>query len=229
MAALNPCQANTAATNSSRTGPAAPRTIIGRKARRAARASKASSTACTLGNRFAGLAARQRSMIAANARSTPGVCRCSAGGGRLADHPPVDRQPLVQVRRPLQPIDLPGRAVRRAAGQHRVEQGPQGVDVPPGVGDRLRIALLGGHVEERAERRRLLVREPRLPEIGQPRLAVLVQQDVGRLEVAVQHPFAVGVEQPDRHVVEQRHRLGDRYLPLLIRSASDPRSRYSIT
>ena len=62
---------------------------------------------------------------------------------------------------------------------------------------------------------RLLVREPRLTEIGQPRLVVLVEQHVGRLQVAVQHALAVRVHQPDGHLAEQLDGLGRRQRPVL--------------
>ena len=129
----------------------------------------------------------------------------------MLDRLPVVRQPLVQVGRPLELVHRLARAVRRAARQHAVQQRPQGVDVPAGVGHGVQIGLLGRHVEHRPQRRRLLGREPRLTEIGQPRLAVLVQEDVGRLQVAVQHALAVGVDQARGHVAEQRHRLVDRH------------------
>ena len=104
--------------------------------------------------------------------------------------------------------------MRRRAGEHRIEQRAQGVDVPADVGNRLGIGLLGSHEKQRAQGGRLLVRQARLAKIGQPRLRVLIQQHVGRLQIAVQHPLAVRVQQADGHVAKQTDRLIDLQPPL---------------
>jgi len=107
-----------------------------------------------------------------------------------------------------------GRALpveRRAAADRVVQRGPEGPDVAAHVGARGVHGLLGADVVRRAERsalarqRRVVVREGEA-EVGEPRAARLVDEDVGRLDVAVHHPvlrevlerLAQGDEEPQR-------------------------------
>ncbi len=101
------------------------------------------------------------------------------------------------------------------ARQHAMQHRPQRVDVPPRVGRFGQVGLFRGHVEERAQRGRLVVGQPRLAEVGQPGLAVGVQQDVGRFQVAMQNALVVGVDQSDGHVAKYLDRTGRRQGTLL--------------
>ncbi len=125
-----------------------------------------------------------------------------------ADQGPVLGKPFPEIIDPVEPPHGRFVAVRRTTGQHRVEKGSEGIDVPASVGHGLEIGLFRRHVKERAQGRRLLAEQPRLAEIRQPRLLVLVEQDVARLQVAVEHALAVGVYQADRHVADDRHGFG---------------------
>src|SRR5262249_3720114 len=88
---------------------------------------------------------------------------------------------------------------RRAAGEQLVEDGAQAVDVAGGGEDRVAARLLRGDVARRADDRRGRGRaragvEPlREAEVGDVGPARLVEQDVGRLEVAVQYAALVRV------------------------------------
>ena len=100
------------------------------------------------------------------------------------------------------------RAERRPAGQQLVEQRPQAVDVagrPQLLG--LAGGLLGRHVAGRAEdgpgarlgrNRRSVLGQA---EVGDVRLVVRLEQDVGGLEVAVQDAVAVGVVDAPGHAL----------------------------
>ena len=106
---------------------------------------------------------------------------------------------------------------RRPAGEHFIEERPEGVDVRRRP-DRARLPdhLLGGHVAGRPDpsaaqgQRRLVVKVPRQPEIGDLGRAVGGEQDVGRLQVAVHDPGLVrrlhGLGQRD----QERGRLAGR-------------------
>ena len=91
---------------------------------------------------------------------------------------------------------------RRLAGQHLVQHRGQRVDVAPGVELPVARGLLRAHVLRRAQREpglgqavaARLAHRQRDAEVGQHRLA-LEQQDVLRLDVAVDHAVAVGVVQ----------------------------------
>ncbi len=110
---------------------------------------------------------------------------------------------------------------RRPAGEHLVEDGPQRVDIGRRSDPRrVALGLLGRHVVGRSEdgarlRPRAVavaLRQPEVADLG--RAEVGREQDVRRLEVAVDDPRLVGVlhgerERRDgpRHVV-RRHRTG---------------------
>ena len=94
----------------------------------------------------------------------------------------------------------------RLSGQQVVQHGPQPVDVGPGV-DPLALAagLLGGHVRGRAATswRRLARDRDRQAEVDQPRHAVVAQDDVLRLDVAVQQAAGVDLGQPRGDLLDQ--------------------------
>ncbi len=94
-----------------------------------------------------------------------------------------------------------GRLEQRPAGRQLVEGRAQAVNVGAAV-DRLleRRRLLGAHVPRRAHQRavngqRRLVHPLGQAKIGQPHDAVTVEQQVRRLDVAVDHPALVGMRQ----------------------------------
>ena len=114
--------------------------------------------------------------------------------------------------------ELSGRSMRKPAREHLEEQDAQGVDVAPRVdGRRLSGDLLRAHVGERAEEltgARLQggelyvgVGHARDAEVEDLRLALLVDEDVLGLEVAVDDPFLV-------RVVDGIADLGDELQPL---------------
>ena len=85
--------------------------------------------------------------------------------------------------------------------QQFVERDAERVDVGPGV-DHARLAgrLLGAHVAERAddvagERDAAVVLHPREAEVGDPELALQIEQQVRRLHVAVDDAVVVRVLQ----------------------------------
>ena len=99
-------------------------------------------------------------------------------------------------------LDLAEQLVRvrvvedRPQSQELVEGGAQGVDVVAAVG--LALEPLGRHVaqgpgEGLGGRLVLLLLELRQAEVGDPGVAQGVEQDVVRLDVAVDHPALVGV------------------------------------
>ena len=136
---------------------------------------------------------------------------------RLLQALPADRLQILRQRRVQRPHagrllldDLPNRVdrgrpgMRRAAAEHRVEHRAERVDVRRRA-DRRQIALrlLRRHVGRRAEHlaggREVALPAAGLadllgqPEVGHMRAAFGVEQDVGRLEVAMHHVAGVGV------------------------------------
>ena len=146
-----------------------------------------------------------------HARHLPVLVR----GRRVADQSAIEAQTLLERAPLFEPFNGLVAPVRRMAGQHAVQQRPQRVDIPPRVRHSLEIGLLGCHVEQRAQGGPLLVRQTRLAKIGQPWLVVLIQQHVGRLQIAMQHAFAVGMQQPDRHLLKHLDSLGHGHGALL--------------
>ena len=141
------------------------------------------------------------------ARTAPRVANRSAGTGgqRLPDrlvhalrharpHRPHARRRLGE---PLRDDRLRrGAGVRRLARQHLVEHRAEAVDVGPGVEPRVAGGLLRAHVGRRADRepglgqprlRRAAAQRPGDPEVGHQRIAVPGEQEVLRLDVAVDH------------------------------------------
>jgi hypothetical protein len=115
------------------------------------------------------------------------------------------------------------RVVRRLAGQHLVGHRAERVHVGAAVDHAVARGLLGAHVLRGAQREpRLrhplaagLAHRERDPEVGDHRLAV-VQQDVLRLEVAVDHPVPVRVVHRARDGHGKPHRLVDGELALAL-------------
>ncbi len=102
---------------------------------------------------------------------------------------------------------------RRPPREQGVEGGPQPIHVG-GRADAVELAgrLLGRHVGGRPERgagpgQALAVLEARQPEVGHLGAEGRVEQDVRRLEVAVQHTAPVGVLDRLGYALEQRGRL----------------------
>ena len=96
-----------------------------------------------------------------------------------------------------------GLVVRRLPREHPVHHRPEGVHIPASVGRCRQVGLLGCHIEERAERRGHLVCEPRLSEVREAWPTIVIEQDVRGLQIAVQNPLVVSVNQGDRDLVEE--------------------------
>ena len=117
---------------------------------------------------------------------------------------------------------------RRLTHQHFVRHGAEGVDVASRVDGAFAHRLLGGHVLRRAEREAGLrhplpagrLHRERDAEIGDERVAVL-QQDVLRLDVAVNHGAAVRVAQRVGDFARNAHGVVHRQLAL----AFEPRAQ----
>ena len=100
-----------------------------------------------------------------------------------------------------------GAGERRLGGEHLVQHGAQGVDVGTGGDLALAHGLLGAHVVRRAERHAGLGHSAtarrghgkRDTKIGDQRLAV-VDQNVLGLDVAMDHPVAMGVVERARRL-----------------------------
>jgi hypothetical protein len=105
-----------------------------------------------------------------------------------------------------QGVERGPRPERRTAGEQLVQHRPQGVDVGRGRQARSAGGLLGGHVARRAHNAahwptRVGLRQNVLgqAEVGDVRLPVRVEEDVGRLQIAVQQPALVGVVNSSCH------------------------------
>jgi hypothetical protein len=118
---------------------------------------------------------------------------------------------------------------RRIAGEHLVGHHAKGVHVAPGGDRALAHGLLGRHVVRRAERHAGLghagaaagTRDgQRDPKVRDQRRAV-VQQDVLRLDVAVNHPVPVSVVQRGRYLGGNAHRIRDGKLLLALQSVAE--------
>ncbi len=102
--------------------------------------------------------------------------------------------------------------VRRFPGQQLIQNEPQAINVRLG-GQRLVADLFRGHVHGRAKH----LSRPGLPavsfqdlgdaKIGEIGVAVLVQQDVGRLDIPVDHPLLVSHGQTGGNLIHQYDRL----------------------
>ena len=100
---------------------------------------------------------------------------------------------LRQTGRGIQRRNRVGRFVGWTTDDHAIENRTQCIHIPSRVGYRVEIGLLGSHVEKRAERWGLFVGQTALPKVSQTRQPVLIQQHVGRLEIAMQYPFSMRV------------------------------------
>ncbi len=86
-------------------------------------------------------------------------------------------------------------AVRSFSGKHSIQHCSERVNIPPRVRNRFQGRLFGRHVEQSSERRSLFVRQSRLTEIRQSWFVFLIEQNIRRLQIAMQHSLAVSVQQ----------------------------------
>ena len=179
--------------------------------------------------------------------SSPAVAyRCAGLAGRRLqdDRLEVERDGPVELPRPRRlllghaPQQLAGAQVaeRQLERQQLVERQSQAVDVAAVIG--LALEGLGGEVSQRADDvagigQVVAPRQLRQAEVGDPGDLVLVDQQVGRLDVAVQDPLVVGVleglgglDADPRHeppVVRRRGTRPSRRQPSSSRSSPLPR------
>ena len=132
-----------------------------------------------------------------------------------ADHQRGRRDVLVHVL--VGDLDRRLALVRLAAGQHLVEHDAGGVHVRAGVGAAVHDEL-GGEVGDGADQHAagrgvlgLGADRPGQPEVGDLDPAVVGEQDVLGLHVAVDHPGLVRGGQRGQHRVEHGERLGRRH------------------
>ena len=113
-----------------------------------------------------------------------------------------------------------GRLERRPTGGHAVQCRPQGIN----IGRRPNLAslptrLLRRHVTRRphdltrAGQTAIAFQRLRQAEVGDPRIAVLIEQDVRRLQVTMNHPALVSVFDGLADTADQLGRLSDRQRP----------------
>ena len=112
---------------------------------------------------------------------------------------PIDGQPLFETGGLVEPPLVFGRAVRRRPAEHLIQQRPQGVHVPAGIGNGPWAGLLWCHVKQRTQSRIPFVRKPRLAKIAKPRFKIRIEQYVGRFQIAMQNPAAVRMHQRLQH------------------------------
>ncbi|BAT11810.1 Os10g0534600, partial [Oryza sativa Japonica Group] len=150
-----------------------------------------------------------------------------AGDGRVDDL--VEPAPPAPLHRPLREVDLVGREAlvdRRPRAQHLEEDDAEGVDVGA-VGELPRLEVLRVEVAEAALHRRAHVRLPRRwpdagqPEVGHLRHEAVAEEDVRRLDVAVDDVIGVAGVQ----VVEPLRRADADLQPLLPRQRRRRRRR----
>ena len=115
-----------------------------------------------------------------------------------------------------------GAAERRLAGHQLIKHDPEAVDVAPTVGPMAVAAGLlgrdvGGRAEDLALQRQgaLVPASPGQAEVGDVGAAVAVDQDVRRLEVAVDDPSPMGVVDGPGDRQDQAGRLAGRDRPVL--------------
>ncbi len=114
----------------------------------------------------------------------------------------------------------------RFAGHHLVEHAAERVDVGAAVEVGLAAGLLGTHVGRGADgepglgERAGILGGPGDAEVGHQRVP-LVDQDVGRLDVAVDDPPLVGIGQRLGHLAGEADRLVDRQLPLALEAGRE--------
>ncbi len=133
--------------------------------------------------------------------------RARSRGGRASRH--LFDQPM--------PVGL---VEPRLHGEQFVQRQAQRIDVAAGVG--FPVELLRCHVAERAEdvagvRQVLLVCRLGEAEVGHPHTAPSVEEQVGRLDVAVDDPLAVGILQARQ---PPAHRYGPHFPNKTLREAT---------
>ena len=145
--------------------------------------------------------------VAAGRAGDEGVQR----GGQARDALRGRRDVLVHV--PVGDLDRRVAVERLAAGEHLVEQDAGGVDVGAGVGDAA-LDLLGGEVGDGADQQAVASRcgscrrdRPGQPEVGDLDPAVVGEQDVLGLHVAVDDAGLVRGAEGGQHRLEDLERL----------------------
>lgn len=176
------------------------------------------------------VAAQVRERRGPAAEQLAGVLRAPGpvGGERALDHlderlgqvgPPLPQRGELAVADAVEHREHAVRLERAPPGEHLVDQRAEAEDVGPRV-DRARVAdLLGGHVRGRPDEdpgrgahRRVLapLHHAEVGDLRDRALAGAPQQDVGRLEVAMDQPLGVRRRDPRRdapeEVVDLRHR-----------------------
>ena len=208
-----------------RTRPAAP------AARRVARR-LGGSAARRLGGPAQGLRERRRGRVAVRGELLQ--CGVHRVGHVVGHRLPERAQRPRRLRHQLDQHRLGGRGAEgRFAAQHLVEHRAERVDVAPAVHRALGPGLLRAHVLRGAEREaglgepgsaRLLHRECDA-EVGEQRVAAL-QQDVLRLDVAVDHALGVGVAQRFGHLDRDPDCVGHRELALAVHPRAERLARH---
>ena len=97
--------------------------------------------------------------------------------------------------------------VRGISGHHAIHDCAGGVHIPAGTGTAAHTGLFGRHIKQRPQGGRLIIRHSALTEVSQTRLMVLAQQDVRRLQIAVQNAFTVAMIKPHTNFPEQHDGL----------------------
>ena len=126
---------------------------------------------------------------------------------------------------PLDQTDLVGLLERRPQGQQLVQRRPQRIDIAAAI--RRSPESLGRHVAERPDQLARLravgaLLELRQAEVGDPDVAHRVQEQVRRLDVAMQHAATVGVLQGVGHLDADSRDLAE--VPQLAQAAERRRS-----
>mmetsp|Transcript_29509 Transcript_29509/g.91144 ORF Transcript_29509/g.91144 Transcript_29509/m.91144 type:complete len:630 (+) Transcript_29509:551-2440(+) len=127
---------------------------------------------------------------------------------------------LGQRERRVEPGDV---AERRLAGRHLQNHHAQRPDVRFRVVPDVLVGVgghaLGGHVRRRplhVVELLALLQPPRGAEVTELRAAIEAEQDVGRLDVAVDEALVVDVREPFDNVAQDRHHLLHRHLLVLL-------------
>ena len=162
---------------------------IGRFSRN--RRSSAASSSAVANRSFGSLASALRTIVSRSRGMRWSSCRGGAGGSCTTWS--INREPVRTFK-------------HRAQRQQLVQGRAQGVDVAPAVRDA--PEPLGGHVPQGPDhvlrlRQVLPLLEFRQAEVGNPDIADRIQEQVRRLDVAVQHAALVGVRQGVGHLGAQ--------------------------
>ena len=88
-----------------------------------------------------------------------------------------------------------------------IKQCADGVHIPFRIRQGIQISLFGGHVIQCAERWTVFVRHARLAKIAKPGVHLAIEQDVIRLEIAMQHTGTVGINESIADLTDDAHRI----------------------